>query len=184
MGTAHRYIAYSSDIGESFRPVSHPYLVRSAYAVSWAYILGDVTIEGRKAYLHNQDYLLRHCPDLKVVSEPYHDASVQPERPGVDKEDEVAELTPWSTTRVPLSQDWRCVTAERAAFQVLASMALPAFTIHSIVKYSGRAVKNSKNVVMRTWAPIGVCQFNPVEKISKTHHHLVSLLSLVFRSYQ
>lgn len=40
---SHRYVAYTSDIGESFRPVAHPYLVKSGYAVSWLYILGDVS---------------------------------------------------------------------------------------------------------------------------------------------
>ncbi|KAK4932739.1 hypothetical protein LTR28_011371, partial [Elasticomyces elasticus] len=30
--SAHRYVAYTSDIGESFRPVAHPYLIKGAYA--------------------------------------------------------------------------------------------------------------------------------------------------------
>lgn len=37
-----RYIAYSSDIGEAFRPLTRPEVVRTAYAVSWAYIFADV----------------------------------------------------------------------------------------------------------------------------------------------
>lgn len=45
---------------------------------------------------------------------------------------------------------------QRAVFQSLASMGLPAFTIHSIVKYSGRALKNNKNTMVRTYGPIGV----------------------------
>lgn len=35
-------------------------------------------------------------------------------------------------------------------------MGLPALTIHSIVKYSGRAFKEAKNKNVRTWAPIGL----------------------------
>lgn len=35
-------------------------------------------------------------------------------------------------------------------------MALPAFTIHSVVRYSGRAMKNVKNVKLRTWGPVGL----------------------------
>jgi fission process protein 1 len=35
-------------------------------------------------------------------------------------------------------------------------MGLPAFTIHSVVRYSGRALKNAKNAAIRTWAPIGL----------------------------
>ena len=45
---------------------------------------------------------------------------------------------------------------QRALFQSIASMALPAFTIHSIVRYSGRAMKNVRNVRLRTWGPIGL----------------------------
>jgi fission process protein 1 len=66
--SAHRYVAYTSDIGESFRPVSHPYLVRSAYGISWAYILGDVANEGYKAYLQNRRV-------LAPQSEAYRDAT-------------------------------------------------------------------------------------------------------------
>ena len=57
---------------------------------------------------------------------------------------------------VPLIEDYRAVMAERAVFQSIASMGLPAFTIHSIVRYSGRAMKEVKNVRLRTYGPIGV----------------------------
>ena len=36
----HRYVAYTSDIGEAFRPVVPPWLVTAAYGVSWAYVAG------------------------------------------------------------------------------------------------------------------------------------------------
>ena len=74
--------------------------------------------------------------------------------PWVDPDEDT--WTPWSTTRIPLSEDYRSVMAERAIFQVLASMGLPALTIHSVVKYSGRALKDAKSVMIRTWGPIGV----------------------------
>jgi fission process protein 1 len=44
-----RYLAYSSDVGEAFRPIVHPLLVRAAYGVSWAYVGLDVAYEGYKA---------------------------------------------------------------------------------------------------------------------------------------
>lgn len=66
-----------------------------------------------------------------------------------------------STARIPLNDDYRMVMAKRAVFQTIASMGLPAFTIHSVVRYSGRAFKNSKSYVLRTWAPIGV-SFSPL----------------------
>ena len=59
---------------------------------------------------------------------------------------------------VPAIDDYRAVMAQRAVFQSLASMGLPAFTIHSIVRYSGRALKNAKNTRIRTYGPIGVRQ--------------------------
>jgi fission process protein 1 len=57
MLSAQRYVAYTSDIGESFRPIAHPYLVKGAYGVSWAYLIGDVSNEGYKAYCRNQKIL-------------------------------------------------------------------------------------------------------------------------------
>jgi fission process protein 1 len=35
-------------------------------------------------------------------------------------------------------------------------MGLPAFTIHSIVRYSGRALKDVKNTRIRSYGPIGL----------------------------
>ncbi|KFY20952.1 hypothetical protein V493_07596, partial [Pseudogymnoascus sp. VKM F-4281 (FW-2241)] len=52
--SAQRYVAYTSDVGESFRPVAHPNLVRAAYGISWTYLAGDVAHEGYKAYCANQ----------------------------------------------------------------------------------------------------------------------------------
>ncbi|KAG2013998.1 hypothetical protein CC2G_010852 [Coprinopsis cinerea AmutBmut pab1-1] len=45
-----RYIAYTSDIGEAFRPVVPPWLVTAAYGVSWLYLSGDVAYESYKAH--------------------------------------------------------------------------------------------------------------------------------------
>jgi len=128
-----RYVAYTSDIGESFRPVAHPNWVRAAYGISWAYLAGDVSHEGYKAYLRNQKVL-----------HPEQDA---------DAPVGAALAAPG---KVPAIQDYRAVMAERAVFQSIASMGLPAFTIHSIVRYSGQAMKNVKNVRLRTWGPIGL----------------------------
>jgi len=44
-----RYTAYTSDLGESFRPIIHPKLVTTTYCISWAYVIGDVAWEGWKA---------------------------------------------------------------------------------------------------------------------------------------
>ncbi|KAF4967923.1 hypothetical protein FSARC_4616 [Fusarium sarcochroum] len=140
--SAHRYVAYTSDIGESFRPVAHPNLVRGAYGVSWLYLIGDVSYEGYKSYWHNQRVL---NPNVQLTP----------------RQEKVTGL-PATETRaiepgtVPPLEDFRTVMVQRAIFQSVASMGLPAFTIHSVVRYSGRAMKNMKNKPLRTWGPIGL----------------------------
>ncbi|KAG9951608.1 hypothetical protein KCU81_g2995, partial [Aureobasidium melanogenum] len=144
--SAHRYVAYTSDIGESFRPVAHPYLVKGAYGVSWAYLIGDVSYEGYKAYLRNQRVL---NPDASTEAS----SVASSDKPVAAA---VGTLTQPTPGKVPLIEDYRVVTAQRAIFQGIASMGLPAFTIHSIVKYAGKALKDNKNVKLRTWGPIGL----------------------------
>lgn len=144
MLSAHRYVAYTSDIGESFRPVAHPWLIRGAYGISWTYILGDVSYEGYKAYLHNQRAL---NPQLQLSPKQQQIAGLP------DATEAGHTVTPRAVT--PL-EDYRTVMAQRAIFQSLASMGLPAFTIHSVVRYSGRALKGNKNKIIRTWGPIGL----------------------------
>lgn len=142
MLSAHRYVAYTSDIGESFRPVAHPWLVRGAYGISWTYILGDVSYEGYKAYWQNQRVL---NPQIEL-SEKAQKATGLTATPS-------AELTPGV---VPPLEDYRTVMVQRGIFQSIASMGLPAFTIHSVVRYSGQAMKDVKNKTLRVWTPIGL----------------------------
>ncbi|KAL8951074.1 MAG: hypothetical protein Q9222_002914 [Ikaeria aurantiellina] len=143
--SAHRYVAYTSDIGESFRPVAHPYLIRTAYGISWAYLIGDVTHEGYKAYLRNQRVL--HPGEPGVTSLRASDAR---------EEDPATKASGFKPGHVPAIEDYRAVMVQRALFQGIASMGLPAFTIHSIVRYSGRALKGAKNMRIRTYGPIGL----------------------------
>ncbi|RHZ69282.1 hypothetical protein CDV55_107587 [Aspergillus turcosus] len=157
--SAHRYVAYTSDIGESFRPVAHPYLVRTAYGISWTYLLGDVAHEGYKAYLRNRHVLAppgEAYKDAKHLSANEVVKGMATGDMGGPSADAAGELAPWPTTRIPLIEDYRMVMVKRAVFQSIASMGLPAFTIHSVVKYSGRMMKNNKNVFVRTWTPIGL----------------------------
>ncbi|PGG97566.1 hypothetical protein GX51_07260 [Blastomyces parvus] len=173
--SAHRYVAYTSDIGESFRPVAHPWLVRSAYGISWAYILGDVANEGYKAYLRNRRVLAPACDayrnatgtapvDLeidavagrKLGQEETLNSTASKTHPLPWPDPDEDTLVPWQTTKIPLVEDYRAVMAERAVFQALASMGLPALTIHSVVKYSGRALRGAKATIIRTWLPIGL----------------------------
>ena len=57
------------------------------------------------------------------------------------------------------------VTVKRAVFQGVASMALPAFTIHTAVKQAGRRFATAKNPAVKRWGPtlvgIGIVPFLP-----------------------
>lgn len=105
--------------------------------------------EGYKAYCSNQRILYPELP-REAATGRYNDAKTDIKTAAVDAG---VSLTPGKVT--PLD-DYRVVMAQRAIFQSIASMGLPAFTIHSIVRYSGRALKNAKNVRIRTYGPIGL----------------------------
>jgi fission process protein 1 len=159
--SAHRYVAYTSDIGESFRPIAHPIAIRAAYGVSWAYLIGDVGNEGYKAYLRNQRTLKGEEESGAQVTSTTTTSTGEKVQVGESRSlgagitgDSVARQAPEG--RVVPIEDYRAVMAQRAVFQGLASMGLPAFTIHSIVRYSGRALKNAANAKLRTWGPIGL----------------------------
>lgn len=160
MLSAHRYVAYTSDIGESFRPIAHPYLVRGAYAVSWAYLIGDVSHEGWKAYKRNEK-LLHPDNDQHMKALVDNDGKVagESEQPLLQGGSPGGSVS--GPVKIPAIEDWRAVAAQRAVFQSIASMGLPAFTIHSIVRYSGKAFRTAKNATVRTWAPIGVSDASP-----------------------
>jgi len=147
--SAQRYVAYTSDIGESFRPVAHPKLVRAAYGVSWAYLVGDVSYEGYKAYCQNER--VRHPELPREASQERYNNAKEPLQAVASELG--TSLTPGVVT--PL-EDYRTVMVQRAIFQSIASMGLPAFTIHSIVRYSGKALKDVKNTRIRSYGPIGL----------------------------
>ncbi|KAE8360854.1 mitochondrial 18 KDa protein-domain-containing protein [Aspergillus caelatus] len=160
--------SYNTGISESLRPAIHPYFVRCTHAISWAYVFGDVVHEGYKAYLRNRSLLAPLSNDYKDARDltsgknskgqycskrkSYGDSQDK----SVVADDTSDTLTPWPTIHIPLAEDYRAVMFKRAIFQSIASMALPAITIHSVVRYSGQLLKNSKNVFCRTWAPIGL----------------------------
>lgn len=45
-----RYVAYSSDVGESLRPVLSPAMVNLTYGIAGAYILGDTVYSGYRKH--------------------------------------------------------------------------------------------------------------------------------------
>ena len=134
--------------------MAHPNWVRAAYGISWAYLFGDVAHEGYKAYCANQRTLHPGLP-IKASRARYADARNDGPN-GLLAEKAKEQNAAVEAGVVPPLEDYRTVMVQRAIFQGLASMGLPAFTIHSIVQYSGRALKDVKNVKLRTWGPIGL----------------------------
>jgi mitochondrial fission process protein 1 len=158
MSAAHRYVAYTSDIGESFRPVSHPRIVTAAYGISWLYLGGDVLNEGYKAYISNQATLRGGLPvtEVPALLKPVHaihtrrdispPMNIQPTNKPAGTANSIPESKKMVATAgepqpsnqlqpvggVPFLEDYKTVMVQRAVFQSLASMALPAFTIHSV----------------------------------------------------
>jgi fission process protein 1 len=110
-----RYIAYTSDIGESFRPIVPSWVVTASYGISWLYLSGDVAFESYKAHKQGPSPL-----------EALHFSE---------------------NTRIALA------AAERATFQSIASMGLPALTIHTAVKQAKKAFVNVKNPRIKAWGP-------------------------------
>lgn len=137
---SHRYVAYTSDIGESFRPVAHPFLVKFGYGISWAYLIGDVSYASWKVKMKSEG---RYMPGLK----PWNTA------PPAD----AAAAALYKRDNLSLADtDWRVMFVKRGIFQSLASMALPAFTIHSAVRYSLVLFKNNSIKAVKTYGPVAV----------------------------
>ncbi|KAF9395838.1 hypothetical protein CPC16_006532 [Podila verticillata] len=104
-----RYLAYSSDVGEAFRPVTQPLFVNAMYGVSFAYVGFDVAYEGYKAH---------------IAGAPT----------------DVVGMT----------------VLKRGIFQGLASLLMPAITIHTVVHQSGKLFKNSANATLKRWGPTAI----------------------------
>ncbi|KAF8901652.1 mitochondrial 18 KDa protein-domain-containing protein [Gymnopilus junonius] len=110
-----RYFAYTSDVGEAFRPVAPPWVVTAAYGISWLYVSADVAYESYKAYHRGPSPI-----EAANFSEP---------------------------SRVAIA------AVQRATFQSIASMGLPALTIHTVVAQSRKAFRNATNTKVRIWGP-------------------------------
>ncbi|KAJ9111382.1 hypothetical protein QFC19_001150 [Naganishia cerealis] len=131
MRAASRYTAYTSDIGEAFRPVVAPWIVKSAYGVSWLYLLGDVSYETYKARVRGPSAL---------------------------------------DSATGLSENSRLgmVFVKRSIFQAVASMALPAFTIHTAVKQATKAFRNASSPRVKAWGPTVTGLANPISMLLPT----------------
>ena len=112
-----RYLAFTSDVGEAFRPIFPPRLVTTTYAISWLYCAADVAFYGYSDYKQGKDSS--------------------------------------SITRTLVT---------RSVFQSIASMGLPALTIHSTVRVFGKLF--AKMGRYQRWGPtamgLAVIPFLPV----------------------
>ncbi|GAA99527.1 uncharacterized protein L969DRAFT_93985 [Mixia osmundae IAM 14324] len=124
---ATRYLAYTSDVGEAFRPVVNPTAVRAAYGISWMYLVGDVAYEGFRATKEREARAEKRTALDRLTGRGIEDLS--------------------ASTEVGLR------VVKRATFQATASMLFPALTIHTTVKQSGRLFKNAKSPRVRAWGP-------------------------------
>lgn len=97
MTKAARPSAYSSEVGESFRPIIPAWAVRALYGISWAYVFVDTGVKTWGVREHGMESMAYTACDM-------------------------------------------------FAWHAVASMALPAFTIHSIVKYSGKFLEMNKRI--------------------------------------
>ena len=139
---SHRYVAYTSDIGESFRPVAHPYLVKMGYGISWLYILGDVSYAAWKVKAKSEG---KYTEGMYPWNYPYPEAN--PVAARVFHDTHEGRL---------VDTDWRLAGLKRGLFQSIASMGLPAFTIHSAVRYSSLIFKNSSITPLKTYGPVAI----------------------------
>lgn len=64
--------------------------------------------------------------------------------------------SPWEAANFSEPTRLSMVAVKRSVFQSVASMALPAFTIHTAVAQMAKAVKNSTNVTLKRWGPTSV----------------------------
>lgn len=64
--------------------------------------------------------------------------------------------TPLEAANFSEPQRLGLVAVKRSLFQSIASMALPAFTIHTAVRQAGKAFANSANVTLKRWGPTAV----------------------------
>ncbi|SPO29952.1 uncharacterized protein UTRI_06258_B [Ustilago trichophora] len=182
-----RYVAYSSDIGEAFRPLTKPAFVTGAYAISWTYILGDVCYAGYKAAKQyealasttftsssgplqefeteaakyadkaltsvKENLPLEKILDQKTLSALSPTEKVELKKRHTQRLAEQGEHAGVDPTRVSEFTHVGMTMARQAVFQSIASMALPAFTIHSIVRYSAPLFAKAKSQRIRAAGP-------------------------------
>lgn len=110
-----RYLAFTSDVGEAFRPIVNARIVSISYLISFGYCFADVGYEAYK--LHKRNYKTEAHEPMTMT---------------------------------------QCVI-ERSAFQLVASIVVPAIIIHTTVDVTKQVLK--KVGKFQKWGPtvVGLC---------------------------
>ena len=134
-----RPLAYASEVGESFRPLVKPWIVTTMYGLSIGYCLVDTGIHTTNVWniliARNKQSNTYHPRFMDLT--PSADPSVLPTN-GTERYVETYSSDSFDSK---LSDNqikfYTAINfADRAFWHTWASMILPAFTIHQIVKYS------------------------------------------------
>lgn len=139
-----RYSAYSSELGEAFRPMTKPAVVRGLYAISWTWVSGDVAYAGYKAreqYRRLAEEEKDPALKAKRLAEEAAEAAKKLAAKAQGKEHHEEHSHHEGGTKISpleLSENGyiALVATRRAVLQSLVSMALPAVTVHQTVHYS------------------------------------------------
>ncbi|KAI5290986.1 hypothetical protein KEM52_000290 [Ascosphaera acerosa] len=138
-GASQRYWARGAASSEPIaaaaaKPLLSRAFLRCALALTGVYMAADLTNEGLKAYHHN----LR---TLELASTATTHAT---------------HTNTHTPPRVPAREDWRAVVAERAVFQTLSSLVLPAAALTAVVRHSTKCLADSGSAVVRRWGPLAI----------------------------
>ncbi|KAI5305898.1 hypothetical protein KEM56_002945 [Ascosphaera pollenicola] len=159
------YWTRAAEAGASTKPLLPRSFLRCAIGLTSIYMVADLTNEGIRAYQKNMRA-------LAPPTEAYHDAtlpaqmqaqhntnlSALPASPVLEVEGQSA-FMPWGAKTVPVKEDWRAVVAERAVFQTLSSLVLPAATLTAVVRHSTKCLSDSGSVIVRRWGPLAIGLF-------------------------
>jgi fission process protein 1 len=169
-----RPLAYASEVGESFRPLVNPWIVKALYGLSIGYCFVDTGIHTANVW---RTLVIRNMNHQTIKTQPrFKDLtpSVEPSVLPVNGAERYVETDSETPLYPKLSDNQMKIYtavnfADRAFWHTWASMILPAFTIHQIVKYSEMGIRSGLSQ-MNSFKPS-----NPL-KIPHSKHNISKFL--------
>lgn len=168
-GASEHYWTRTAAAGASTKPILPRSFLRCAIGLTGIYMIADLTNEGIRAYHQNMRA-------LAPPTEAFHDAtplsrpmqaqfnsgltassvySPLPASPVLEVENK-SSFMPWGAKTVPVKDDWRAVVAERAVFQTLSSLVLPAAALTAVVRHSTKCLSDSGSMLVRRFGPLAI----------------------------